>query len=70
LQQTSHTSRSSLTALTVGAIGVVYGYIGTSPLYAFREALGQAAHDGITGGSGHRVAKPLPKSHADRSALA
>ncbi|MQX95856.1 potassium transporter Kup [Sinorhizobium medicae] len=26
-------------ALTVGAIGVVYGDIGTSPLYAFREAL-------------------------------
>ncbi|MQV66637.1 potassium transporter Kup, partial [Sinorhizobium meliloti] len=26
-------------ALTIGAIGVVYGDIGTSPLYAFREAL-------------------------------
>jgi KUP system potassium uptake protein len=33
----SHTS--SLTALTLGAIGVVYGDIGTSPLYAFQEAL-------------------------------
>nr|WP_240654536.1 KUP/HAK/KT family potassium transporter [Croceicoccus ponticola] len=30
-------------ALTLGAIGVVYGDIGTSPLYAFREAL--APHD-------------------------
>lgn len=27
--------------LTLGAIGVVYGDIGTSPLYAFREALAQ-----------------------------
>jgi KUP system potassium uptake protein len=32
-------------ALTVGAIGVVYGDIGTSPLYAFREAV-LAAIDG------------------------
>jgi KUP system potassium uptake protein len=30
-------SLSSLAALTLGAIGVVYGDIGTSPLYAFKE---------------------------------
>src|SRR5688572_20418502 len=30
-------SRSYLLTLTVGAIGVVYGDIGTSPLYALRE---------------------------------
>jgi KUP system potassium uptake protein len=30
--------------LTLGAIGVVFGDIGTSPLYAFREAVGAAAH--------------------------
>ena len=30
-------------ALTVGSIGVVYGDIGTSPLYAFREAMLVAA---------------------------
>jgi KUP system potassium uptake protein len=30
-------------ALTIGSIGVVYGDIGTSPLYAFREALGAAS---------------------------
>ncbi len=30
-------SKSSLTALTLGAIGVVYGDIGTSVLYAFKE---------------------------------
>lgn len=34
-------------ALTVGAIGVVFGDIGTSPLYAFREALHQASPTGI-----------------------
>ena len=33
----AHTSKSSLAALTLGAIGVVYGDIGTSPLYAFKE---------------------------------
>ncbi len=32
-------------ALTLGAIGVVYGDIGTSPLYALREALRAVAHD-------------------------
>jgi KUP system potassium uptake protein len=34
--------------LLVGSIGVVYGDIGTSPLYAFREAIRPFAHDGIT----------------------
>jgi KUP system potassium uptake protein len=34
-------------ALLVGAVGVVYGDIGTSPLYAFREALRPLAHDGV-----------------------
>ena len=32
--------KSSLTALTVASIGVVYGDIGTSPLYAMRAAFG------------------------------
>src|SRR5690606_10900894 len=36
--QASH-DKSSLPLLTLGAIGVVYGDIGTSPIYAFREAL-------------------------------
>ena len=35
-------------ALTIGAVGVGYGDIGTSPLYAFREALRPAAADGLT----------------------
>jgi KUP system potassium uptake protein len=34
--------------LAVGSIGVVFGDIGTSPLYAFQAAMGQAAHDPIT----------------------
>lgn len=44
-------SPSSRTALlTLGAVGVVYGDIGTSPLYAFREALAQSADGGIERG--------------------
>jgi KUP system potassium uptake protein len=38
----------NLAALTMGAIGVVYGDIGTSPLYAMRESLHAASHDGLT----------------------
>jgi KUP system potassium uptake protein len=33
--------------LMLGALGVVYGDIGTSPIYAFREALVAAAGDGV-----------------------
>ncbi|TIU71896.1 MAG: potassium transporter Kup, partial [Mesorhizobium sp.] len=39
-------SQQSLRILILGALGVVYGDIGTSPLYAFREALFVAASDG------------------------
>ena len=34
--------RAGYKALVVGAIGVVYGDIGTSPLYTLREAFGPA----------------------------
>ncbi|WP_455272519.1 potassium transporter Kup [Rhizobium herbae] len=34
--------------LVLGSVGVVYGDIGTSPLYAFREALRPVAADGVT----------------------
>jgi KUP system potassium uptake protein len=34
---TDSTSNAKLAALTLGAIGIVYGDIGTSPLYAFKE---------------------------------
>ena len=37
---------NSLPVLVAGALGVVYGDIGTSPIYAFREALRVAASDG------------------------
>ena len=37
-----------LFALALGSVGVVYGDIGTSPLYAFREALKPVARDGVT----------------------
>ena len=35
---------SGFWALTLGSIGVVFGDIGTSPLYAFREAVAGATH--------------------------
>jgi len=38
------TVSTSFWALTLGSIGVVFGDIGTSPLYAFREAVANAAH--------------------------
>ena len=48
--QDSHTAgghgHGSLAALTVGAIGVVFGDIGTSPLYAMREALSHSRSGG------------------------
>jgi len=39
VQQSPHSpdQKSTLAALTLGALGVVYGDIGTSPLYAFKE---------------------------------
>ena len=40
--------KKSLGVMMLAAIGVVFGDIGTSPLYAFREALRPAAADGLT----------------------
>jgi KUP system potassium uptake protein len=46
-------SKSSLAALTLGAIGVVYGDIGTSVLYAIKEVFGSGhvpfTHDNVYG---------------------
>ncbi len=39
--------QQSIALLSLGAIGVVFGDIGTSPLYAFREALMHASPNGI-----------------------
>ena len=46
---TGHHRKTSFWALTLGSIGVVYGDIGTSPLYAFREAMvaAGASHGGV-----------------------
>jgi len=45
----SHTApKSTFMALTVGSIGVVYGDIGTSPLYALRESLAHTEKVGLT----------------------
>ena len=41
-----HAQKASFAALTIGAVGVVYGDIGTSPIYAFREALRPVAAGG------------------------
>ncbi len=40
------THQESLAALTLGALGVVYGDIGTSPLYAFKESITNAQASG------------------------
>lgn len=42
----SHAPKGSLLALCVGTVGVVFGDIGTSPIYAFRETF--AGHHPIT----------------------
>ena len=47
-------SNSSLAALTLGAVGVVYGDIGTSPLYAFREVFAHG-HVPLTPGNVYGV---------------
>ncbi len=43
------TDQGKFWALALGSIGVVYGDIGTSPLYAFREAVTHAKNHGMTG---------------------
>ncbi len=40
--------KGGVAALTIGAIGVVYGDIGTSPIYAVRESLRVVASDGLS----------------------
>ena len=46
-QDSSAHPRSHFWKLTLGSVGVVYGDIGTSPLYAMHEALAVAARDGL-----------------------
>ncbi|MGH7751005.1 MAG: KUP/HAK/KT family potassium transporter, partial [Candidatus Dormibacteria bacterium] len=40
--------RRGFLGLAAGSLGVVFGDIGTSPLYAFQAAVGQAARDPVT----------------------
>ena len=40
-------TKQATSALVLGAVGVVYGDIGTSPIYAFREAIKPVAGDTI-----------------------
>jgi KUP system potassium uptake protein len=41
---TVHDERHGFWTLTIGSVGVVYGDIGTSPLYAMRESLAHLGH--------------------------
>lgn len=43
-----HRPHAPFWKLVVGSVGVVYGDIGTSPLYAMREGLAAAGRDGLT----------------------
>ncbi|MES2951299.1 MAG: KUP/HAK/KT family potassium transporter, partial [Pseudomonadota bacterium] len=47
------TSKDSLAALTLGALGVVYGDIGTSPLYTMKEVFNP--HMGIPLDAAHII---------------
>ena len=42
--QGHHHAQGSLAKLAIGAIGIVYGDIGTSPIYAFRETFAGHHH--------------------------
>ena len=42
-------SPQNTVTLALGSVGVVYGDIGTSPLYALREGLAAGTHGGLTG---------------------
>jgi len=42
------TRKPGLLILSLGSLGVVFGDIGTSPLYAFREAIAAATGDDAT----------------------
>lgn len=42
-----HAAGKNIPVLMLGALGVVFGDIGTSPIYAFREALHSSAGDGV-----------------------
>jgi KUP system potassium uptake protein len=53
IEQQAAPHGAAILPLTLGALGIVYGDIGTSPLYAFREAFHhhelEVSHDGVIG---------------------
>jgi KUP system potassium uptake protein len=51
----AHHGRQELRALALGAIGVVYGDIGTSPLYAMRECLNATGEHAVPGANADNV---------------
>jgi KUP system potassium uptake protein len=51
----SHAGHQELRVLALGAIGVVYGDIGTSPLYAMRECLNATGEHAVSGASASNV---------------
>ena len=55
--------KSGYAALVLGALGVVYGDIGTSPLYALRETINAAisGHIGSHGGQGGALVQTVPR---------
>jgi KUP system potassium uptake protein len=46
--ESEHRPPASFWKLVLGSVGVVYGDIGTSPLYALREGLAAAGRDGLS----------------------
>ena len=46
----AHAARRRLGALAIGSMGVVFGDIGTSPLYGFQGAVTAAAHGAVGSG--------------------
>ncbi len=48
-EDSHHTQANKLWVLALGSIGVVYGDIGTSPLYAMREAITAVSSDAVAG---------------------
>ena len=55
--------KSSFATLALGALGVVYGDIGTSPLYALRETINAAMSGqiGSHGGAGAAIVREVPR---------
>ena len=45
MKSNNHSDRITIASLLV-ALGIIYGDIGTSPLYALKEAVRAASHDG------------------------